>query len=183
MGLLLEAALGHVVDFVGANAGWAPWLALALAFLETLAFFSILVPSTAILVAVGGLVATGSLELLPIWIGASMGALIGSTFSWWLGTRYGPRMLNIWPLNRDPDAVGRSQRAFAKWGPGAVFIGHFFGPLRSIVFIAAGVATMGPGRFQSVNIPAALIWAYVIPKSGEIGGSLLGHLWRSVFGA
>ena len=92
-------------------------------------------------------------------------------------------MLKVWPLNKDPDAVGRSKAAFAKWGPGAVFVGHFFGPLRSIVFIAAGVAMMRPLRFQSVNVPGALIWAYAIPKSGEIGGNVIGHLWRSLFGA
>jgi membrane protein DedA with SNARE-associated domain len=179
----LEALLGHVVDFVTAHARWAPYLAFLFAFGETLAFLSIVIPSTAILVAVGGLVATGSLELFPIWLGASLGALVGSTFSRWLGRRYGPAMMNVWPLNKDPDAVDRSKRAFAKWGPGAVFVGHFFGPLRSIVFIAAGIATMRPLRFQSVNIPGALIWAYAIPKSGEIGGNVIGHLWRSLFGA
>ena len=179
----MEALLGHVVDFVSANARWAPYLAFVFAFGETLAFLSILIPSTAILVAVGGLVATGSLQLFPIWLGASLGALVGSTFSWWLGQRYGPRMLNVWPLNKDPDAVGRSQRAFSRWGPGAVFVGHFFGPLRSIVFIAAGVSMMRTLRFQLANVPGALIWAYAIPKSGEIGGSVIGHLWRGLFGA
>jgi membrane protein DedA with SNARE-associated domain len=179
----LEALLGHVVDFVGANARWAPYLAFAFAFAETLAFFSILVPSTAILVAVGGLVATGSLQLFPVWIGASLGALAGSTFSWWLGRRYGTALLNVWPLNKDPGAVERGTRAFQKWGPGAVFVGHFFGPLRSIVFVAAGIATMRKLRFQLANIPGALIWAYAIPKSGEIGGNVIGHLWRSLFGA
>lgn len=179
----MEAILGHIVDFVTANAAWAPYLAFVFAFGETLAFLSILIPSTAILVAVGGLVATGSLQLLPIWIGASLGALLGSTLSWWLGRHYGPAMMNVWPLNKDPDRVERSQEAFAKWGPGAVFVGHFFGPLRSIVFIAAGVATMRGLRFQLANVPGALIWAYAIPKSGEIGGSVLGHLWTSLFGA
>ena len=179
----METILGHIVAFVSANAAWAPYLAAALAFGETLAFLSIVIPSTAILVAVGGLVATGSLQLFPIWLGASLGALVGSTFSWWLGRRYGPAMMNVWPLNKDPDAVDRSKRAFAKWGPGAVFVGHFFGPLRSIVFIAAGIATMRTLRFQLANVPGALIWAYAIPKSGEIGGNVIGHLWRSLFGA
>jgi membrane protein DedA with SNARE-associated domain len=181
--MFLAALLDQVIEFVSANARWAPYLAFVFAFLETLAFFSILVPSTAILVAVGGLVAAGSLELFPIWLGASIGALIGSTLSWWLGMRYGPQILNVWPLNKDPDAIGRSQRAFARWGPWAVFIGHFFGPFRSIVFIAAGVSAMRVARFQCVNIPGALLWAFLVPKSGEIGGSVLGYLWQTVFGA
>ena len=179
----MEALLGHLVDFVSANARWAPYLAFVFAFGETLAFLSIVIPSTAILVAVGGLVATGSLQLLPIWVGASLGALCGSTFSWWLGRHYGPAMMNVWPLNKDPDRVERSREAFVRWGPGAVFVGHFFGPLRSIVFIAAGISRMRSLRFQSVNIPGALIWAYAIPNSGGIGGRVLGHLWTAILGA
>ena len=76
----------------------------------------------------------------------------------------------------------RSTAAFARWGAGAVFVGHFFGPLRSVVFVAAGISLMPSTRFQLANVPATLIWAYVIPKSGEIGGSLIGHLWRTLFG-
>jgi membrane protein DedA with SNARE-associated domain len=179
----METLLAHVVTFVSENARWAPYLAFVFAFGETLAFLSILIPSTAILVAVGGLIATGSLQMFPIWLGASLGALVGSSFSWWLGWRYGAFLLNIWPLNKDPDAVERSRAAFARWGVGAIFVGHFFGPLRSIVFVAAGISLMRPLRFQLANIPGALIWAYVIPKSGEIGGSVIGHLWTTLFGA
>jgi len=178
----METLLAHVVTFVSENARWAPYLAFVFAFGETLAFLSILIPSTAILIGVGGLIATGSLQMFPIWLGASLGALVGSTVSWWLGWRFGPLLLNVWPLNKDPDAVDRSRAAFARWGAGAVFVGHFFGPLRSVVFVAAGISLMRLLRFQLANVPGALIWAYAIPKSGEIGGSVIGHLWPSLFG-
>ncbi|MCB1354789.1 MAG: DedA family protein [Rhodobacteraceae bacterium] len=179
----MQALLGHVVDFVAAHASWAPYLAFLFAFAETLAFLSILVPSTMIFIAVGGLIATGSLHLLPIWIGASLGALAGSTFSWWLGARYGSHLLALWPLNREPRAVERSTCAFARWGGGAIFAGHFFGPIRSVVFVAAGMSMMPSLRFQLANFPGALLWAYVIPKSGELGGGVLGHLWHAVTGS
>ena len=45
------------------------------------AFLSIAIPSTAILVGIGALVATGAIDFMPIWLGAALGALIGSTFS------------------------------------------------------------------------------------------------------
>ena len=61
-------------------------------------------------------------------------------------------------------------------GSRAVFVGHFFGPLRAIVFIGAGIVDMRPLRFQIVNVPGAMAWAYAIPKSGEIGGDVLGAL-------
>ena len=102
----------------------------------------------------------------------------------WLGCRYGPSDAERLAAQQGPGArSSAASQAFARWGPGAVFVGHFFGPLRSIVFIAAGVSLMRALRFQLANIPGALIWAYAIPKSGEIGGSVLGHLWSSLFGA
>ncbi len=179
----MESFFASIVDFVSANREWSPYIVFVLALGETLAFVSILIPSTAILVGIGALVATGSLDFAPLWVGASLGALAGSTLSWWLGLRYGKRMLKVWPLSRDPDMIARGTAAFARWGGAAIIVGHFFGPLRSVVFLMAGVSAMRLAAFQLANVPGALAWAYVIPKSGEIGGDVIGHLWRSVFGA
>ncbi len=179
---MLEAGLHAVVDFVAAHRAWAPLIAFALAFLETLAFVSLLVPSTVLLAGVGGLVAAGALDLLPIWIGASAGALVGSTLSYLLGRRYGPSVLAVWPLSRDPDLVERGRQSFARWGSPAVLIAHFFGPLRSVAFLLAGASAMRLLTFQAVNVPGAMAWAYLTPLSGEIGGALIGTLWRAVFG-
>lgn len=179
----MEALLAQIVAFLESHQAWAPWLAFLFAFGETLAFVSILIPSTAILVGVGGLVATGALQMFPIWIGASLGALAGSILSFWLGRRFGAAMLEGWPFNKHPGMVMRGTHAFKKWGPATIFIGHFFGPLRSVVFVLAGASRMGWLPFLVANVPGAIIWAYAIPKSGEIGGNVLGHLWRSLFGS
>jgi membrane protein DedA with SNARE-associated domain len=178
----MHAALQSLLDFVRENAAWAPYLAFAFAFAETVAFISILIPSTAILVAVGGLVATGALQMFPLWLGASLGALLGSTLSWWLGRRFGPSILSAGPLRNQQATVERGRASFARFGPAAVLVGHFFGPLRAVAFVLAGAAAMAFLRFQLANVPGSLVWAYVIPKSGEIGGDVVGHLWRALTG-
>jgi hypothetical protein len=33
------------------------------------------------------------------------------------------------------------------------------------------------------NVPGAIAWAFVIPKSGEVGGDVVGAIWRSLTGA
>jgi membrane protein DedA with SNARE-associated domain len=178
----MEALLAGIVDFTSRHRDWAPVLVFLLALGETIAFVSILIPSTAILVGVGGLVAAGGLDFAPLWVAASLGALIGSTFSFWLGDRFGPRILTLPPLNRDPEMVARGKAAFARWGPATVIIGHFFGPLRAVVFLVAGVSTMRLLTFQAANVPGALAWAFLVPKSGEVGGNVLGTLWRTLTG-
>lgn len=179
---MFESIVQFVTDFVATNRHWAPVLAFLLAFLETVAFISLLVPSTVILVAVGTLIAAGALDMLPIWIGASAGALTGSTLSFALGRRFGPAVLSTWPMNRDPSLVERGRAAFARWGTPAVLVSHFFGPLRSVAFIIAGASAMRLLAFQLVNVPGSLAWAYLTPKSGEIGGEIVGAVWRAVSG-
>lgn len=173
----MEGLVSSVLAFIEANREWTFWIALAFAFGETVAIVSILIPSTAILIGVGALVATGAISFLPLWAGAAIGSLIGSTFSWWLGLRFGNFFLTSWPLNKHPDNVEKGVAAFRRWGPLAILIGHFFGPLRSVVFLMAGMSKIGFGRFQLVNLPGALAWAYVIPKFGEVSGLLVGWLW------
>ena len=163
----MQAIFAGVVDFVSDNRAWAPVIVFLLAAGETMALVSILIPSTVILVGVGSLVAAGGLDFTPIWIGAALGSLFGSTFSYWLGGHFGPRMLGLWPLNRDPALVERGTSAFARWGALTVLLGHFIGPLRSVVFLVAGVSAMRLLAFQAANVPGALVWAYVIPKSGS----------------
>jgi membrane protein DedA with SNARE-associated domain len=179
----MEALLAAVVDFVSAHRGWAPVLVFLLALGETVAFVSILIPSTAILVGVGALVAAGGLDFAPLWVAASLGALVGSTFSYWLGDRFGPRMLRLWPFSKDPELVARGTSSFARWGAVTVLAGHFIGPLRSVVFLVAGVSAMRLSAFLAANVPGALAWAYVVPKSGELGGNALAALWQGLFGA
>jgi membrane protein DedA with SNARE-associated domain len=166
------------IAFIERHQEWSFWLALVFAAAETTAFLSIAVPSTAILVGVGAMVATGAVPFFPIWAGAALGAVIGSTFSYWLGLRFGGRILGMWPLRDHPDLVEQASDAFRKWGVGAVFLGHFFGPLRPVIFLFAGMTRMAFPLFFAVNVVAALAWAYVIPKFGEIGGIIIGWFWN-----
>jgi membrane protein DedA with SNARE-associated domain len=178
----MEEFANRVIEFISANREWAFWLAMIFAAGETTAFVSVLIPSTAILVGVGALVATGALDFLPIWAGATLGALIGSTFSFWLGRRYGEPMFGVWPLSKNPDLVEKSRVVFARRGALAVTIGHFLTFLRPVVFLMAGMAGMRFLTFFAANVVGATAWAFVIPKSGEVGGDVLGWIWRTVTG-
>jgi membrane protein DedA with SNARE-associated domain len=174
----MEEFAASVTHFVSVNQAVAPFLAMILAVAETTAFLSLLIPSTALLMAVGAAVSTGAMPFMPIWAGAAVGSLIGSTFSWWLGRRFGDRILAMWPLRDKPELVEQGRQAFARWGLVAVLIGHFFGPLRAVVFLLAGMSTMRFWQFQAVNAVGAIAWGFIIPKTGEVGGDLAGWFWQ-----
>lgn len=174
----MEEFTAAVTHYVTVNQAVAPLVAMLLAIAETTAFLSLLVPSTALLMAVGAAVSTGAMPFLPIWFGAAVGSILGSTFSWWLGRRYGAHVLTLWPMRNNPASVERGREAFAKWGPMTVLIGHFVGPLRAVVFLMAGMSTMSFLRFQAVNLVGAISWAFIIPKTGELGGDLAAWFWH-----
>lgn len=167
-----------ILSFIETHQAWAPVIMAVFAAAETTAFLSILIPSTAVLLGVGALASTGALPFGPLWAGASAGALAGSFFSYWLGWRYGSHILRVYPLKDHPELVQRTRDAFAKWGPVTVFLGHFVGPLRPVVFLFAGMSGMRLRRFALYDVTGALAWAWAIPKLGQFGGSLLGWLWQ-----
>jgi membrane protein DedA with SNARE-associated domain len=71
---------------------------------------------------------------------------------------------------------------FARRGAAAVTLGHFLTFLRPVVFLLAGASRMGWPVFMAANVVGAVIWAFVIPKSGEVGGDVIGWIWRRVSG-
>jgi membrane protein DedA with SNARE-associated domain len=174
----MEEFTAAVTHFVVAHQAVAPVVAMLLAVAETTAFLSLLVPSTALLMAVGAAVSTGAMPFMPIWFGAAVGSILGSTFSWWLGRRYGAHVLTLWPMRNNPASVERGREVFAQWGAMAVLIGHFVGPLRAVVFLIAGMSHMSFLRFQAVNIVGAVAWGFIIPKTGELGGDLATWFWH-----
>ena len=53
----MEAFADSIIAFIGRNQAWTPWIMVVFAAAETTAFLSILIPSTAVMVALGALVA------------------------------------------------------------------------------------------------------------------------------
>jgi membrane protein DedA with SNARE-associated domain len=165
------------ISFVEAHQAWLPLIMVVFAAAETTAFLSLLIPSTGILVAVGALAATGAVSFLPLWIGATIGALAGSCFSYWLGWRYGGAVLAMRPLKDHPEMVAKTRAAFDRYGPATIFVGHFTTVLRPVVFLMAGMSGMTVRRFLFWNTLGCAAWAFLVPKLGEFGGDLIGWLW------
>jgi membrane protein DedA with SNARE-associated domain len=178
----MEQLANSMIGFAERNSDWIPLIMVVFAAAETTAFLSILIPSTPVLVAMGALAATGAIDFVPLWIGATVGALIGSFFSYWLGRRYGGAVLTMRPLSRHPEMVEKARDSFGKYGPVTVLIGHFLTVFRPVVFLMAGMSRMTLPRFALWNVLGAVAWAFLVPKAGEVGGDIIGWLW-SLFAA
>ncbi|HYM73318.1 MAG TPA: DedA family protein [Stellaceae bacterium] len=174
----MEDLVQPLLAFIAAHTGWAAAIMFVTAFGESFAFLSLLFPGTTLLVAAGTLMAGGHLPYLPVLIGAVTGATLGDSVSYWIGRRCGDSIARVWPFSRNPDLLSTGIRFFARHGGKSVFIGRFFGPIRAVIPLAAGVLKMPRGWFWLANVLSALVWApmllFVGDAIGGVGERLIG---------
>lgn len=157
------------IAFVQNHRDWAAPTVLLLAFCESFAFVSLLVPATAILFALGGLIGAAGLDFWPLWAAAALGAIAGDWLAYDLAFRFKDRVLAMRPFAGRPELVARGTAFFQRWGLFAVFAGRFFGPLRAVLPIVAGLHAMPWRTFQLANIASALLWATGVLTPGFLG--------------
>jgi membrane protein DedA with SNARE-associated domain len=109
----------------------------------------------------------------PIWMAAGSGAVVGDWAAYELALRFRADILHMRPFAGRAELVARGIAFFKRWGLFAVFVGRFFGPLRAIVPIAAGLNAMPRWSFQIANVASALLWAAGILLPGFLGVSWL----------
>src|SRR5262245_47017903 len=96
--LEMEDFARTLADFVREHQAWAAPIVLLLAFGESLAFFSLLIPAWGALVAIGALIGVTGISFWPLWLAGGIGAALGDWVSYWFGYRYKEQVAGIWPL-------------------------------------------------------------------------------------
>ena len=173
----IDAWFSQIVDFVQAHEAWAAPIVFCLAFGESLAFISLLIPAWGALVAIGYLIGPSHISFWPVCIAAALGAALGDWLSYWIGLKLEYTVAHHWPLSRHPDLIPRGEAFVKKWGAFGIFIGRFFGPLRASVPLVAGIFEMPYWRFQLANFSSAFVWAAVLLTIGDIVGTAVKWLW------
>ncbi len=170
---MIETLVDHVTRFVEAHAVWAPLIAGLLAFCESLAIISFLVPATVILVAIGGLIVPAGLSFWLIWAGAATGAILGDWMSYEVGRWFKEPVMKSSAYDRHRDRAERAIAFMHRWGAVGVFIGRFSGPLRAFVPLAAGIIAIPHWLFQVANVSSAVVWAAALLSPGTLIGEWL----------
>ena len=161
----MSELLSQLVSWIGANPIWAGLAVFFVAFSESVAMIGLLVPGVVAMFGFGALIATGNLSFWPVFWWAVAGAVAGDGLSFWLGRHYQDRLRELWPFKRHPQTLQRGIQFFQKYGGKSVAIGRFFGPVRAVIPLVAGMLGMTPWRFLFANLLSALVWApaYLLP--------------------
>jgi membrane protein DedA with SNARE-associated domain len=169
----MQAYSDVVIEFVRQNHWWALPIVFLLAFGESLAFLSLFIPAWAMLVAIGALIGAAGLFFWPIWLAAAARAAAGGWLSSRLVFHFKDRIAHMWPLSRNPDMLPRGHAFMEQWGIPGIFIGRFFGPLRAVVPLIAGILEMDYWKFQIANVISAMLWAYVLLAFGGLSFGMM----------
>jgi membrane protein DedA with SNARE-associated domain len=172
-----QSYVDAIIGFVRDHAAWAPPVVFALAFGESLAFISLLVPAWGVLVAIGALIGPSGISFWPVCIAGALGAAAGDWLSYWVGLKLEHSVANIWPLSRHPEMIPRGEAFVKKWGVAGIFIGRFFGPLRAVVPLVAGIFEMPFWRFQFGNVTSAFVWAATLLTLGDVISVIISYFW------
>jgi len=162
----LSDIIQSILDFVKVHEAWAPVIAGALAFGESFAILSLLIPATGALIGMGALIGASDVAFIPIWIAASVGAALGDWISYWIGWKLEDAAHHVWPLSRYPKMINRGEMFFKRYGIWSIFIGRFFGPVRAVIPLIAGTFEMPSLQFQLANWSSAFVWAFALLAPG-----------------
>ena len=159
---MVQDFVEFIIAFVREHENLAIPIAFLVAFGESFCFFSMLWPGTAILVGLAALWAASGISsaiVVPAILGAASGGIVGYALSYWIGLYFKDSIESIWPFRKHPELIKRGEIFFRKYGALSVFFGHFFGPVRAVIPVVAGMFAMRQIPFQIANVISALIWA------------------------
>ena len=119
------------------------------------------VPAVPTLIISGAFAADGQLSLGELFVGSVAACLIADSGWYWVGQKYGIRVLKtLCRISLEPDScVSQTQTRFERWGVNSLVIAKFVPGLAIIAPPLAGAMRIGWPRFLVLSTLSAALWA------------------------
>jgi membrane protein DedA with SNARE-associated domain len=135
------------------------------------------IPSEIVLSMAGYLAGEGRVNVILVWVAATLGSVGGAIALYYLGYGLGEDRLRRW-LDRiplvDADDLNVADRWFERHAKGAVLFGRMAPVVRSLVSVPAGANHMPLGVFTLLTAIGSGIWNAIFVG----GGYALGSRWQ-----
>lgn len=173
---MMMSFVSAATGVIASHPNFAYAVVFLLALSESIPVVGVVIPGTAVIIAVSMLVPSGAVALWPLLTAATVGAIISDGLSFWLGHRYHNELLGLWPLKRYPELIARSEAFFSRHGDKSVFLARFTPGVRAFIPLLAGMLRMPVRQFYLANVASAVAWALSHILPGVLAGAWFGYL-------
>lgn len=163
----------HLRAIVEAYSAFTYFMLFGIIFLETGIVVTPFLPGDSLLFSAGALAATGSLNIVLVFIVIFCAAVLGDTLNYHIGKYIGPKIFtreSSW-LFRKQHLI-RAQQFYTKYGKKTIILARFIPIIRTFAPFVAGIGTMSYGVFLCYNIIGALIWSALFVFGGFLFGNI-----------
>lgn len=132
------------------------------------------IPSEVVMPLAGFAAAQGLLSFPGVVAAGTAGAVAGASLWYGVGRKIPEARLRAWVarhgrwLTIDTDELDRAQRAFARHGGWAVFLGRLIPGVRTFVSVPAGVVRMTWWRFLGWTTLGTALWTLLLAGAGYL---------------
>ena len=129
-------------------------------------------PSDLIVVIGGSLVVTGSLHIVPTFLFATAGSLLGFLSAFLIGWQFDKKILHSGKLKFiNIESVEKVERAFTKYGYFLIVANRFMPGTRAVISFFAGMSRLDVNKTTLLCFISAVLWNAVLIYLGIAFGS------------
>ena len=151
--------------------GWEAYALVGLlVFAEAAVMLGFVFPGETAAILGGVLASQGGVTLAGITITVVLCAIVGDSVGYFIGERWGRKLLSLGPLRKRQRGVDMALEQLRKRGATAVFIGRFSAFLRAVIPGLSGLSAMPYRIFLPANAAGAICWGLLYVLLGYFVG-------------
>lgn len=141
-------------------------------FMETGLVITPFLPGDSLLFAAGALAASGSFNILFLYLLMVVAAIVGDTVNYWIGDKLERKVFDGRSRFFKKEYLEQAEEFYQKHGGKAIVFARFVPIVRTFAPFVAGISKMHYGRFISFNIIGGLSWVTLFLLGGYLFGNL-----------
>jgi membrane protein DedA with SNARE-associated domain/membrane-associated phospholipid phosphatase len=168
---MFEYLLKSIGAYMQANQSMGALIAGLIACAESMAIVGTIVPGSVTMTLIGTMIGSGVLDIKTTFTYVLVGAFIGDYLSYWVGYHYRDNIKQFKVMQRYVHWIDYGEEFIKKYGVMSIIIGRFFGPMRSMIPLVAGVLGMTRTKFILGAVPSVALWAVIYLTPGILLGA------------
>lgn len=147
---------------------------IAIVFAESGLFFGFFLPGDSLLFTAGLLASLGHFNVILLWLGCMLAAILGDSVGYAFGKKVGPKIFTREDsLFFHKKHVERTAQFYARYGKKTVVLARFVPIVRTFAPILAGVGKMEYRVFLVYNIIGGFLWTTLLVFLGFFLGMMI----------